>query len=319
MATTIAPLVSVSGPAAQSSVHPVVFEYHSGFLMNLHSFLLDAAIEKRALSTYPWVVKPSEAELQALTNAVAFYQTNYGQRHLLFDAMMTDIKKALSGDDARRDARGLSLPPDLAAVLNQVSPIYARCLWPAHDKINLDWILKVRALNAQYGTDIQAGIEHYLGHPFQPTPIREDIVVETGSFLGGYTDTQTVLPSGRSDYEGLAALEMLYHEAAHIDVADTLTDAIDKELQATGRSSNQLWHAVQFYTVGEVVKDVLKRGQVRYETYADKNGVYTRGDWPAYHAAIEAEWRPYLHGEGTMQSAIKAMVNKLPPSSSGQK
>jgi hypothetical protein len=99
--------------------------------------------------------------------------------------------------------------------------------------------------------------------------------VRTGSRLGGYTDTQTVLPSGQEGYQGLAALEMLYHEATHIDVADTITDQLAAELKATHRSPDlALWHAVLFYTVGETVKAVLKRqGGLDCETYADKNGL----------------------------------------------
>lgn len=102
------------------------------------------------------------------------------------------------------------------------------------------------------GAQVQAGIEHFLNHRFQTTPIRVDVVVATGSRNGGYTDTQTVLPSWRADYQGLAALEMLYHEATHIDVADKVTEAIDAELKAKHRSGDSLWHAVQFYTVGEL-------------------------------------------------------------------
>jgi hypothetical protein len=51
---------------------------------------------------------------------------------------------------------------------------------------------------------------------------------------------------------------------------------------------------------------------------ADLNGVYTRGNWPSYHAAIEAEWRPYLQGHVTMQRAISGMVDKMPQAESAR-
>ena len=309
-----APFPVMGSAGIKPPEHRVAFEFHSAFLMNLHAFLLDASTRKRELSSYAWVVPPTAAESKKLAIAIAFYESNYGRRSLLDDPMMSGIKKALSVNDSKRGATGLNLPPDLTAILNSVSPIYSRCLWPAQDKSNRAWIRQVKMLNAQYGADVQAGIEHFLDHRFQITPIREDIVVGTGSRNGGYTDTQTVLPSGRADYQGLAALEMLYHEATHIDVMDTVMDEIDSALKATHRSGDQLWHAVQFFTVGEVVKDVVHRkGNLDYQTYADLNGVYTRGNWPAYHAAIEAEWRPYLRGEVTRQQAIRGMVNKMPP------
>jgi len=285
--------------------------------MNLHAFLLDASIRKRALSSYIWVATPSDTDSKTLTDAIAFYRANYAERDLLLDDTMASIKRTLSVDDNRRDASRLNLPPALTPVLNGVSQIYAHCLWPAQDESNRDWIRQVQVLNAKYGADVQASIEYYLDHPFQQTQIRVDLVVATGSRNGGYTDTQTILPSGQSSYQGLAALEMLYHEATHIEVADTVINVIDAELKAAHRSGDELWHAVQFYTVGEMVKDVLKRkGSLDYQTYADKNGVYTRGDWSIYHAAIDAEWRPYLHGEVTMQQAIRRIVNKLPAASS---
>ena len=301
--------------AAPTKELPVVFEFHSAFLMNLHAFLLDAATRNREISSYNWIVSPTPAEAQTLTRAIAFYQANYAQRNLLDDPAMVDIKKALSVSDTRRDANGLNLPPPLTAILSSVSPIYLRSLWPAQDASNREWIRQVKALNAQYGAEVQAGIEHFLNHRFQATPIRVDIVVATGSRNGGYTDTQTILPSGRTDYQGLQSLEMLYHEATHIDVADTITQQIDSELKTQHRSGDSLWHAVQFYTVGEVVKEVYSRkGNTGYQTYADANGVYTRGSWPTYHAAIEAEWRPYLEGHTTMQRAISSLVDKMPVS-----
>ena len=314
----VASLPTVSAPATELPAHRVVFEFHSAFLMNLHAFLLDASTRKREISSYPWVIAPTPAEEKTLAKAIAFYEANYAQRNLLDDPTMTDIKKALSVNDSQRDPKELNLPPDLAAIFIGVAPIYLRSLWPAQDTSNREWIRQAKMLNAQYGAEVQADIELFMNHRFQTTPIRVDIVVATGSRNGGYTDTQTILPSGRTDYQGLQALEMLYHEAAHIDVADTVTEEIDAELKAKHRSGDSLWHAVQFYTVGEVVKSVYSRnGNIGYQTYADLNGVYTRGSWPTYHAAIEAEWRPYLKGHATMQQAISGMVDRMPPSAPG--
>lgn len=312
-ALLVASLPTAAAPTVELPAHRVQFEFHSAFLMNLHAFLLDASTRKREISSYQSIVSPTPAEAKTLTRAIALYQSNYAQRNLLDDPTMSDIKKALSVNDSQQDPNGLNLPPALTAILGSVSPIYLRCLWPAQDRSNRGWIRQVKRLNEQYGAEVQAGIEHFMNHRFQTTPIRVDIVVATGSRNGGYTDTQSVLPSGRTDYQGLQALEMLYHEATHIDVADTVTEKIDAELKAKHRSADSLWHAVQFYTVGEVVKGVYKRkGNIDYQTYADLNEVYTRGSWPAYHAALEAEWVPYLQGHVTMQEAISDMVDKMP-------
>ncbi|MBW8902328.1 MAG: hypothetical protein JF619_30405, partial [Massilia sp.] len=121
------------------------FEFHSAFLMNLHHFLVDAARHPGRIDTVSWSVPPTAAELATMHEAVAFYASSFGQRDLLFDDELRDIKHALAhADDARQRADGLGLPPALAAVLDRAAPIYARCLWTSQDRINQDWIGRVQ-------------------------------------------------------------------------------------------------------------------------------------------------------------------------------
>jgi hypothetical protein len=312
-----APASAPNAAVIASPSHRVQFDFHSAFLMNLHHFLYDAARHKGKLQKEAWQVVPTEAQMQTMGEAVAFYERNYAQQDLLFDDTMIDIKAGLIVDDDRRDATGLKLPGDLIKVLNSAAPIYAQCIWAAQNQINLTWIKQVKALNATYGAEIQARIEHDLAHPFAATPIRDDVVVTSGTVTGAYTGDeplQTVIPSDWEEYQGLASLEMIYHEASHIHVTDTVMDEINTDIKATQRADDHnLWHAVQFYTVGEVVKDVLKsRANLDYQPYAEKNGVYARG-WSAYVALLEGPWQTYLLGKTTMQDALKMMVGKLPP------
>ncbi|HXA48205.1 MAG TPA: hypothetical protein VNW52_11295, partial [Burkholderiaceae bacterium] len=304
-------VTSVAAPAPitdtvniMQPAHRVRFEFHSAFLMNLHHFLYDAAVHDGKLEKEAWQTAPTDAQMQTLRDAVTFYKRHYAKQSLLFDESMRDIKVALSVDDDRRDATGLKLPGDLMTVLNGVAPIYAQCIWAAQNQANLAWIQQVRKLDAAYGAEIQAHIEHDLAHAFPSTPIRDDIVVASGDWAGAYTTEeppQSVLPSGNEDYQGLASLEMLYHEASHIYVTDTVSDEIDADLKAMQRSDHGLWHAVQFYTVGEVVKNVLKRrADLDYQPYAQKNRVYTRG-WSAYVPLLEGPWQSYLQGSVSMQ------------------
>jgi hypothetical protein len=92
-------LPAVAAPLTERAARPVVFEFHSAFLMNLHAFLLDASTRKREISSYTWVVSPTPAEAKKLTGAIAFYEANYARRNLLDDPSMTVIKKALSVND----------------------------------------------------------------------------------------------------------------------------------------------------------------------------------------------------------------------------
>jgi hypothetical protein len=127
---------------------------------------------------------------------------------------------------------------------------------------------------------VQAGIERDLGAPFPVAPVRDDVVFNTGTRQGAYTDDQIVMPSSRADYQGLASLEMLYHEASHTTVTAVLEEAISARLKATGRKDDSdLWHVAQFYTVGKVTQDVLARRGLAYRSYADQRGLYAGPRW----------------------------------------
>ena len=295
---------AVSAPA--QAAQRVEFAFHSGFLMNLHHVLCDLAVHPAAFDALP------ADEAAALRDAVAFYRAQYAGRDLLFDATMASIRRALSVDDARRDPAGLDLPPGLADVLRRAAPVYARRAWPAHDAINRAWIRQVAALDARYGADVQLAVERGLASPYPSTPVRIDVVAETGKRQGAYTDTQAVIPAGRASYGGIAALEMLYHEAAHVQSADALEAAIAARLKAQGRTDDsELWHVLQFYTVGTAVANAVRRDGIDYVPYAEKVGLM-RGPWAPFQPLIDADWKPYLAGRESLQDALAHMVARLP-------
>jgi hypothetical protein len=303
-------------PAPAST--PLRFEFHSAFLMNLHHFLVDAARHPGRIDTVAWTVPPTTAELAAMHEAVAFYATSIGQRDLLFDDQLRDIKHALArADDARQQADGLGLPPALAAMLDRAAPAYARCLWASQDRVNREWIARVQVLQARYGARIQPRLERIFAARF-PASIRDDVVVTTGTFTGAYTDeppAQTVLPSGWEEYGGLASLEMIWHEASHAGPDARLVDLIESEAHATGRPvPENLWHAALFEAVGVTVADVYARdGVAGYVPYADKRGVYGRG-WAPYVPLLHDPLRAWIAGRGTLTGAVNAMLARRPPS-----
>ncbi|MFL6656778.1 MAG: hypothetical protein ACJ8GW_01800 [Massilia sp.] len=307
---------AAASPATHAvPVHRVRFAFHNAFLMNLHHFLYDMAVHKDKLQGLAWGSAPSEDEMRVLRGAVDFYRSNYAKLDLLDDATMVGIRHALSVDDARRTAAGLPLSPALAQVLDAVAPVYARTLWSIHENSNRAWIAQARALDTVFGAEIQAGIEGHMGAAFPRTPIRDDVVFNTGTRQGAYTDEQTVMPSDRADYQGLAALEMLYHEASHTTVTVPLEQAIAARMEASGRKGeSDLWHVAQFYTVGAVTRDVLaRRARLDYQPYADKRGLYS-GYWAPLAPVVESVWRAHMDGKISLQEAAKGMVDRLPPS-----
>jgi hypothetical protein len=320
LVSAIAALALLVLPAHAADAPPAParpqFDFHSAFLVNLHHFLYDAAVHPRHLDDRAWSAPPTDAEMASLREAVAYYAARYAKRDLLFDDGMRGIDTALAtADDARREARGLGLPPELADALDHVAPAYARCLWPAHDAANRAWIARVRVLDARHGAAIRPALERVFEHPM-PAVVRDDVVFESGEFTGAYTGDDpphSILPSGWPEYDGLAALEMIYHEAVHAGADDPLIAAIDAETDATHRPRDEkLWHAAHFYAVGLVVQDVLRRDAgTAYVPYADARGLYARA-WSAYLPTLQTDWRAYVEGHGTLREAAKAMVARLP-------
>ncbi len=71
--------------------------------------------------------------------------------------------------------------------------------------------------------------------------------------------------------------------------------------------SNTIWHAVLFYTAGQLVAE-----QVRgYVPYADQNGLWLRA-WPgADRSLIEEDWKPHMQGSVGLQQALTKLIDDL--------
>jgi hypothetical protein len=289
----------------------VTFDYHSAFLMNLHHALYD--LTRHPKQAEPLLARATPAEAEDLRAALAFYRSRYADSDLLFGADMVAIKRALSAaDDARRDPHELALDTGEVDALAQAAPVYARLEWRRDDAANRAWIARARELDARYGAAVQGAVERGLQAGFPAAPVRVDVVFDTGTRQGGYTDTQIVLPSGRPDYQDDAVLEMLYHEAAHVQTSEHLEQAIAARARARGRDpDSELWHVLHFYTVGAAVTEVLAHDGIAYVQYAQQRGLYA-GPWAGYMAAVEGDWKPYLAGRESWQDAVEHMVQQLP-------
>lgn len=308
-APALADPVAVPSPAVAHA--RVGFDYHSGFLLNLHHWLYDLAVHPQREAAALAGATPREAD--GVHAALAFYRAHFARSDLLFGEDMAAIKRALSvSDDARRDPYGLMLPSGLADALARAAPVYARLAWMGDDAANRAWIARAAELDARYGARVQTRIEHALRARFPALPVRVDLVRETGTRQGAYTDTQVVIPSGRPGYQDLAALEMLYHEAAHVQTSEHLEEAIAARARARGRDADsELWHVLHFYTVGAAVAEALAQDHVAYVQYAQQQGLYARV-WAGYMAAVDADWLPYLAGRASWDDAIDRMVELLP-------
>ncbi len=177
-------------------------------------------------------------------------------------------------------------------------------------------------------------------------------VAAYANLAGAYTTLdplRVTIASLDSRNQDAEALEVLFHEASH-GIAEPVQDAIIRECRQRDKAiPRDLWHALIFYTTGEVLRPVLvssdatPRGALDlrsssspagsstsasgssptgsrensrstsaagYTPYALREGLYERG-WKNYLDVLQRFWQPYLDGRATFSDAIARMVSSL--------
>ena len=340
-----------------------VFELHSGFWLNLHHRLYDegrqqrnsvpASNAKSGKSTKPTLqIAPgakvilSSAEQRAWDEAVAYYAANYADKDLLFSIELVLLKNQLGDFEtcdelsgAKKKSCDAGLPAKLTQILELAAPVYRAHRWPMDDRANRAWIKRVAPLVREQGV----GLSNRLADIYQtrwPTErIRVDVTA-VANYAGAYTTLdplRVTIASMDARNQGSAALEVLFHEASH-GIATPVELAIVRECRQRDKPiPRDLWHALIFYTTGEVIKPVLDAqseapgdgstaggstsknapdagGQnsqdPEYMPYAKREGLYQRG-WENYLSLLTRYWQPYLEGRTTFDDAIAHMVSAM--------
>lgn len=325
-----------------------VFELHSGFWINLHHTLYQEARQRKAATsrdagaTKSATAVPKNvlvgkgltgAEQKAWDDAVAFYAENYADKDLLFTTELIQLKDQLGDFEDCDELSGrkrkfcdAGLPANLTQVLEAAAPAYRKYLWPEHDKANRRWILQVAPLVREQGVGLSERLADIYQTRWPQGKIRVDVVAYA-NWAGAYTTVdplRVTISSLDSRNQGPQALEVLFHEGSH-GIAEPVQRAIIRECRQRDKPiPRDLWHALVFYTTGEVIRTVLtsssasakgvERGDDApansYNTYAFREGLYQRG-WKNYLELLQRFWQPYLDGKATFDDAIARMVSSL--------
>jgi hypothetical protein len=325
-----------------------VFEFHSSFWVNLHHTLYQeakfrttssadqnnsSAKSRPTLKTSPDARTPlTSAEQRAWNEALNYYSANYIDKDLLFTTELILIKNQLGDFDGCDELSGrkkktcdAGLPPNLTHVLEGAAAVYRVHDWPNHDRANRRWIFRVAPLVREQGV----GLSQRLADIYQTKWPKEKIRVEVCVYAnrsGAYTtlDPLRVTISGTDPRnQGSAALEVLFHEASH-GIADPVQQAIIRECRQHQKPiPRDLWHALIFYTTGEIIRPVMTAASATaeaisdsaipgggYTPYAVREGLYQRG-WDGYLKLLTKFWQPYLEGKSTFDDSIARMVSAL--------
>jgi hypothetical protein len=363
------PTASAAAPQIDSVYGPLpVFELHSGFWINLHHRLYQEAREQRSpgpvgtiksgksgkptLQILPGAkIVLSAAEQRAWDEAVSYYAANYADKDLLFSTELVLLKNQLGDFEtcdnisgAKKKSCDAGLPANLTQILEGAAPVYRAHRWPADDRANRAWIKRVAPLVREQGV----GLSHRLADIYQTRWPTERIRVDVSAVAntaGAYTTLdplRVMIASTDPRNQGGAALEVLFHEASH-GIATPVELAIARECRQREKPiPRDLWHALIFYTTGEVIKPLIdteadspensvaqndtKPGgsssksptdanssgsqNSEYTPYAKREGLYQRG-WESYLSLLTRYWQPYLEGRVTFDDAIARMVSAL--------
>ena len=295
------------------------FDFHESFWLNLHHFLYALAQDHAAKDgvrpkTWPLAIRAADADRVALFTpeerdvwqaALAYYKNNAIARDLLFDDGLVKVKTVLSSrDPAALEDAGLS------QALEKAAPVYRARFWEEHARANCAFVEALLPLEKRFGERLAPRVAAGYGARWPAERTAVDVVAYA-NWAGAYTTndpTHVTVSSTDPKLEGVAALEILFHEASHgLDAG--LSAAIVREATRLGKPApRDLWHAVIFYTTGELVRREVGGA---YVPYAKKHGLYERGPWKTYERALDAHWLSLLDRESTFEDALHNLVSQV--------
>jgi hypothetical protein len=306
--------------ATQASQGPIFRFEADGFWLNLHSFLyvLGRAeagmrdIKRRAVVGAP---ADQDAGLRSLTDAernvwrdaVTAYAKSVSLKDAVFDAEVFDVSNALvalkASDDLDR-AKGLN--PAVRAILEKAAPIYRKAWWPQHQQSNTDRVAQLQRLVAQYGDQVLRYITRAYQEPWPAGGYPVNISAYT-NWAGAYSTRGDLLVFSSTDpgNTGTLGLEIVFHEAMH-----QWDQQMMKKLADAGKQSGKraipggITHSMIFFTAGEAVRSVVPA----HTPYADVNGIWRTDNHVTNKPLLDAAWKPYLDGQGTLSEALVGLL-----------
>lgn len=295
---------------------PRWFEFRVSFWNSLHHEL-HALARPRAPSAVAPREDLSEAARAGWQKALEVYRP-LGRRSLLFDEGLASMSARLSplSDDAGLPREAIA--PALIAALEAAAPAYRASGWPTHQRDARAFIASASSLLTRYGAVIAPTVAAAYGATWSES-VPVDVVRDAGPPGNAHTTVRprahVTIAATDPRHQGLAALELLFHEASHGWDA-TLTDEITSAARAEGRVVRQdLWHAVLFYTAGELTRRALAATDTPYVPYAVVQGM-TSGIYQDVWPAIVQTWTPWLDRRTSRAAAVTALVRalgELPP------
>jgi len=322
-----------------------VFEFHSGFWVNLHQFLYyqarlrEATPEARAAagkSSGPVLkqmpIALTFAEQKTWDEAVAYYRSNYAGADPQFNLDLILLKNQLGDFEDCNELLGkkkktcdAGLPGNIGIILEAAAPIYRSHWWADQDRANRHWVARVAPLVREQGV----GVSQRLAELYQSTWPKAKIRVEVCAFAnaaGAFTTLdplRVTISSMDARNQGAESLAVLFDEASH-GIAFPVEDAISRECHQREKPiPRDLWHALILFTTSEVLRPLMQETPAnepstdsmptpRTKTARLPPGLpekFTQRGWQEYLRLLTVYWQPYLDGKVNFEDAIAHLVS----------
>ncbi|RLV59948.1 hypothetical protein D5018_09720 [Parashewanella curva] len=284
-------------------------KFKSNPAVNLHHFIFEVARTGNDITEQGWQDSLTQQEQAQLRELVAYYKSNFiGKRRSAMRTMpwLQNVSRSLT---QYQDGMRIQLENKKHLELfKQAFPIYKSKLWQTHDEYNKAWLSDLLVKLNKYGLKIQTRLEDRFEAPlFAANEHPVDIVYFAGHRNGAFTHEwpYTMINSSRSDYQGYASLEMIFHEVTHAHAESNLSKTITSEFNKLGLEQNRnIWHPIQFYIVGKTTEEVLANNGIKYTQYAT-NTIFKRGYFSKFTPTVMKYW----HGYPTAKNAsLKEVV-----------
>ncbi len=334
------------GQEVQSDFGPLpVFEFHSGFWVNLHQFLYyqarirEATPEARAATGKSWgpVLKQTPISLtpteqKTWDEAVAYYRTNYAGADPQLNLDLILLKNQLGDFEDCNELLGkkkktcdAGLPGNIGIILEAAAPIYRSHWWADQDRANRRWVARVAPLVREQGV----GISQRLAELYQSTWPKAKIRVEVCAFAnaaGAFTTLdplRVTISSTDVRNQGPESLEVLFDQSSH-GIAFAVEDAITRECRQREKPiPRDLWHALILFTTSEVLRPVMQQASagegstdttpvLRTKTTRIPPGLpekFAQRGWQEYMRLLTVYWQPYMDGKVNFEDAIAHLVS----------